>query len=440
MTRSDPIRRPCRRRIPFFAACSLLLPALAPVAGAAEGSRFFLRDGDRVVFYGDSITEQTFWGAGAYADFTETYVLTRFPGLRIDFTNSGWGGDAVSWSGGGPVDLRVRRDIIAHRPTVVTIMLGMNDGKYQAFDPAVFGTYRDGYRRIVDTVRGELPGVRLTLIKPSPFDDITREPLFGDGYNAVLLRFGRFVGTLAAEEGQMSVDFNAPVAAMLRKAREIDPALSRKIINDRIHPGPGAHLLMAEALLEGWNAPALVADVSIDAATGAVRAEGARVGDLRMDGGLAWTETDGALPMPVDLSDPATELAVRCSDFFDALDREPLRVSHLKAAAYALKIDGSLVGVFSRDQLAAGVNLARLQTPMARQAAEVHRLIERRNHLYFVRWHEIQVSLVQLGSTDAVDAAIPPMLRAIDAEEDAVAAQERAGAQPVARRYELTPR
>src|SRR5437764_1784601 len=90
---------------------------------------FYLRDGDRVVFYGDSITDQRL-----YTTFTETYVVTRFPKTHVSFTHSGWGGDRVGGGGGGPIAVRLERDVLAYHPTVMTIMLGMNDGSYRAFD------------------------------------------------------------------------------------------------------------------------------------------------------------------------------------------------------------------------------------------------------------------------------------------------------------------
>jgi len=425
-----------------FSALALFSAILAPASRGADGGSpapFYLRDGDRVVFYGDSITEQTFWGVGAYADFTETYVLTRFPKLKVDFTNSGWGGDAVSWSGGGQVDKRVERDIVAHRPTVVTIMLGMNDGKYQAFDPALFKAYRDGYRRIVGTLSRELPGVRLTLIEPSPYDDITRPALFEGGYNAVLLRYSEFVRGLAAGLGQNVADFNTPVVGVLRRAELADPALAQRIINDRIHPGPGAHLVMAEALLRSWNAPSLVAEVGIDAATGLASAQRARVSNLKVGSSITWSQIDESLPMPADLSDPAVALAVANSDFFDALDREPLRVTGLAAPSYALKIDGTPIGVFTREELDSGINLARFPTPMATQAAAVQKLTARRNHFRFVGWHWIEVVLGQQDSTDAIQRAVPALLRAVDAEETEIVGQQRAAAQPVPHAFELDP-
>ena len=48
-----------------------------------------------------------------------------------------------------------------------------------------------------------------TLIRPSPFDDVTREPKFEGGYNAVLVRYGDFVKELAAEEKVDVADLNA---------------------------------------------------------------------------------------------------------------------------------------------------------------------------------------------------------------------------------------
>src|SRR5436305_31250 len=145
-----------------FARPAFLLLALAAPAVARADEPFFLKDGDRVVFYGDSITDQRL-----YTLFTEAYVVTRFPNMKVEFVHSGWGGDRVGGGGGGPIDRRLDRDVIAYKPTVVTIMLGMNDASYRAFDQKIFDTYAKGYRHIVERLKSELPGVRLTLIRPS---------------------------------------------------------------------------------------------------------------------------------------------------------------------------------------------------------------------------------------------------------------------------------
>src|SRR5271168_4407826 len=79
-----------------------------PCAIRAE-SDFYLKDGDTVVFYGDSITNQRL-----YTVFVETFVLTRFPRLRVNFVHSGWSGDRVSGGANGSIDVRLDRDVFAY--------------------------------------------------------------------------------------------------------------------------------------------------------------------------------------------------------------------------------------------------------------------------------------------------------------------------------------
>ena len=59
---------------------------------------FALRDGDTVVFLGDSIT-----AARTYGKLVENYTLLRFPDRRVRFYNAGQGGTlrpaaAPAWS------------------------------------------------------------------------------------------------------------------------------------------------------------------------------------------------------------------------------------------------------------------------------------------------------------------------------------------------------
>jgi hypothetical protein len=191
---------------------------------------------------------------------------------------------------------------------------------------------------------------------------------------------------------------------------------------------------MAEALLKAWNAPALVADVEVDAARKEpVRQRNTHVTDLRAAGkGIAWTQTDEALPMPVDMRDPLVALAIHSSDFVQALNQEPLKVRGLTAGRYTLKIDGEPAGIFTAEQLTAGINLAELPTPMMRQAAEVHALTLRHNNVHFTRWRSIQVPMEKDQT--------PHLLKALDALDELEAdllREQRAAAQPKARHFEV---
>jgi lysophospholipase L1-like esterase len=418
-----------------FASFVRTLWLVAFVALQARADSFALKEGDRIVFYGDSITDQRL-----YTTFAETFVVTRFPKLDVSFVHSGWGGDRVRGGGGGPVDVRLRRDVFAYQPTVMTIMLGMNDGSYRAFDNAIFDTYAKGYQHIIDSVKETLPGIRITVIQPSPFDDVTQPPKFEGGYNAVLVRYSQFVKELAEREKLNLADLNSPVVAALAKAKATDAEAAKKIIPDRVHPGPGGHLLMAAELLKSWQAPALVSAVEIDAGAKKVAdARRTRISELKTGAEISWGQLDEALPMPVDWDDAVVALAVKSSDFMQALDQQTLKVTGLSAANYTLKIDGNEIGSITKEQLAGGINLATLPTPMAKQAAEVHKLTLQHNNIHFRRWRQIQVPFAE-GQSPKVQAAAKDFMTALDEEEAEVVKQQRAAAQPQPHQFQLAPK
>jgi lysophospholipase L1-like esterase len=410
-------------------AALILLLTSASALAAEPPAPFALRDGDRVVFYGDSITQD-----GGYARFVEEYVRTRFPRWDVRFHNAGVGGDTVKGGGAGPIDIRLERDVVLLKPTVVTIMLGMNDGGYRPFDPVTLAAFGEGYRAIVHKLQQALPGVRLTFIRSSPFDDVARPPQFAPGYDDVLRRLGCYVTTLGAKEKATVVDFRDPVNAGIAAVMKENPDLARQVLPDRVHPGAAGHAVMGAALLRRWSAPALVTRVEIDAAARRlVAAENAEVSGLAAaeGGGLTWTQTDHALPLPLSFEDAEIELAQKAGADLESLDRQPLVVTGLTAGRFELEIDGQSVGTFAAAELAKGVNLARYPTPMRWQG-------------YSVKWsiasgHEAQRVRRGLLAGATKDAALLAAAETIAARDEAAQKRRSVDAAPKPRRYELVP-
>jgi lysophospholipase L1-like esterase len=355
--------------------------ANVPPAAQANPRGFYLHNGDTVVFYGDSITEQNY-----YNQYVELYTATRFPSMRVHFYGAGVGGDRVTGGGGGPIDQRLERDVFSEKPTVVTVMLGMNDGGYRATTDEIEQTYVKGYQHLLDSIREHVPGVRLTLLGPSPFDDVTRPVTFPGGYNSVMQHFAEIDQSLADKYGAAFVSFNPSVVAAIQKADAMDPRIAVLLLPDRVHPDPLAHWVMAEALLKGWHAPALVSDVAIDARAGTVtEARNASVNQLEQSqDGLKWTEIEGALPLPLTRSNASQALLEDLTDVEQQLDQETLRVTGLPAGRYTLNIDGDAVDTFSPEALANGVNLADYGTPMFHQAQRVSWLIRDRDETHYI--------------------------------------------------------
>jgi hypothetical protein len=258
-----------------------------------------------------------------------------------------------------------------------------------------------------------------------------------DGYNAVLQKFGEWIQRYASDAHLDVADLNAPVAAMLKKANAEDAATAQKILPDRVHPALAGHMVMAEQLLKAWHARPVVSEVTIDAGTGkVVSAEFTKIGNLKT-APLSWTETDEALPLPfaawlADDKDHSIALALKSSDITEALNEQPLRVTGLAEGRYKLTIDGSAVGTWNGPELAQGVNLALLDTPMARQAVEARDLTIRRIDIHQQRWRSFQVPLEKFN-LESLDRSLKD-LDSLDAE---VAARQHAAVQPRSHSFEL---
>jgi lysophospholipase L1-like esterase len=418
------LRRPWRALSGILA----LLFACSGLRAAEPVPAFALHDGDRVVFYGDSITQD-----GGYPAVVEAYCRDRFPTWDLRFYNSGVGGDTVKGGGSGEIGVRIDRDVIRLKPTVVTLMLGMNDGRYRKLEPETLAAFTDGYRNIVKRIKDALPGVRIYLIRSSPFDDVARPPNFEGGYMEVLRKMGDSVAEIGREQQLPVVDFGSVVASGIGSVFRKDPDLARLLLPDRVHPSPAGHIVMGATLLRAWQAPALVSRVEIDAhSPSVVGAENASVSALVVsDGVVKWTELDGSLPLPLDFADASTNLAQLAGADLDSIDSEPLVVSGLRAGRYELRIDDQLVGVFLDSDLAKGVNLARYNTPMRWQANQV-------------RWaatggHEIQRLERHLLYTAAGDAAALSAAAFLSAAEEKDQSSRSHPALPKERHFALSP-
>lgn len=388
---------------------------------------FALKNGDRVVFYGDSITDN-----GWYPKFVELFVRLRYPNLDVRFYNAGVGGDRVSGGWMGKIDDRLTRDLFARKPTVITVMLGMNDGGYQPPKDEITNAYKTGYQHIVDRFKKEAPNARVFLIKPSPFDDVTRAPGWTGGYNGVMKSFSDYLDGLARSNGYATVDFNAPVVSVLEKANATDAATAAKIIPDRVHPEAAGHMVMAEQLLLSWGATPTLSSTTIDTRMGKAMGLHASVSDLKVGPKITWSQIDDGLPFPLDRKDARVALALQSGDFDQKLNRQMLTVKDLEAGTYALSIDGKPVANFTAAELAGGVNLALFETPMLAQARNVMGAVMQRVDMTYNLWRQVEVGMGWVNSPKR-EAAI----KAMHDLSDELVGLARNGAKPAKHSYEL---
>lgn len=350
-----------------FATTALAISFCAPRVAAQH---LALKDGETVVFYGDSITAQRL-----YTKDIEEFVLTRYPEFHIRFVNAGVPGDTASGGYAGTMPERVARDVAPFEPGMITVMLGMNDGGYGYGSPALIeADFQSKYIALLNTLRKAAPNAAMTLICPTPYDEITHGTEF-PGYSHMVDKLSADVPRIAAQmntsvsQPLILADFHQPIADALQRANANTPQLAPLLIPDRIHPAPASHWIMAAALMTAWHVNPVVSNVELNAVQAkATNAERTAITNLqKLTDGLEWTQLDKALPLPLDLNNAMILEMLRVSNVA-ALDQQMLRVSSLAPGKYELSIDGKVIASFSHEQLQNGVNLALYKTPMLEQA------------------------------------------------------------------------
>ena len=358
--------------------------ALAAVLFAFAASAEPFKDGDTVVFLGDSITH-----GGRYHEFIADFYRTRYPGRHIRFVNSGIGGD----SAGGAMK-RVKEDVEEYRPTHVAIHFGMNDidrGVYALRTTADLlrrradaqARYRANLDALIAKVKAAAPQATLIYLSTTIYDDTavaTNIPKGATGWATVnqvgcsagLAQMAGHVLSKAKADGVLGVDWYSPLNDYLVAHQAADPHFMLTSW-DRVHPGALGHSIMAWTFLAAQGVSPVVSEVCIDAAKGEISAcENAAVSDLAVqDGRVSFSLLENALPYPID---PSAREAVVELKVAERLNRETLAVAGLEEGDYALLIDGAEVGRYSAEELAAGVNLAfNEKTPQYAQAQSVAR-------------------------------------------------------------------
>jgi len=351
---------------------ALVLVVLA--VSRATGGDFFFKDGDVVVVIGDSITEQHL-----YSNYVEMWTVTRFPAWKLTFRNVGIGGDR---SPGG--NSRFKRDVLAHKPTAMTVDFGMNDGGYGGFQENLYNAYAAGLQGMADQAKAA--GIRVTWITPQPLDGPEQGRTALTGYNQTLERFSEGVKATAEKNGGLFVDQFHPYLAVLDKARTASEKYDRITAGDAVHPGPPGQALMAASILKGLDFPRLVSAVEIDGTGRKVTAaKNCKVTELvEKEDGIAFQRQDAALPFF-----PAEAASIlKWSPILEDLNEYGLKVTGLKFGKYAVRLGGKQVAEYSSEELAKGINLAGAALaagPIADQVQAVKAAIEAKNRFHHDR-------------------------------------------------------
>jgi lysophospholipase L1-like esterase len=353
---------------------ALLIFAIS--APAAEKPSFFQK-GDRIVFLGDSITEQY-----QHSTDIELYLTTRFPDWNLTFLNAGIGGDTANGGAG-----RFQQHVLDEKPTAVTINFGMNDAGYQKFDANRNKQYLEETAAMLEMAKKA--GVRVALLSPNSVDR-RRSPGFSDFkvYIETQKQFYAPLKELAEKYGATFVDQYAVTRVALEKM-ESDKADSVVPFGDGFHTASPGGLLMAHAILTGLGAPAEVSDVKMAIGVdGQAQTRRCKVEKLEASkDAMSFDRTDEAIPIPVQKD--WLSLLPYVNNLKD-LNYYGLTIKGLAKGSYAISIDGVEVMKASDEELASGVDLGNATAgPLFEQGQKVFQAINAKNQIVHGRFRNV---------------------------------------------------
>jgi lysophospholipase L1-like esterase len=223
-------------------ACLVFLPPA--VRGETDAPVFPPKDA-RVLFQGDSITDGNrgrnadpnhILGHG-YQFIVAARLGAAYPERNVTFINRGVSGNKVT-----DLAARWKKDTIELKPTVVSILIGVNDAGAAIGgrkDATTVEKFEEVYGQLIEETQAALPGVRVVLCEPFvlPVGNVKAK---WDEWSAEVARRRAVVEKLAAKHKLPLVRFQKTFDEATKRA----PA--DYWIWDGVHPTYAGHQLMAD--------------------------------------------------------------------------------------------------------------------------------------------------------------------------------------------------
>lgn len=226
------------RRLWLSAIGSLLLsfglmPATVGHAGGAA-SKFKLKDGDTIVFLGDSITQ----GGGRPEGYVTLFqAFCGVNGYEVKVINSG-----ISGHKSNDMLARLQRDVLDHKPTWVSISCGVNDVWHGAKGVSL-PDYKKNMTEMIDRCRAA--GAKVVLLTSTPIREKLDNP-----ENKKLAEYNAFLRDLAKEKKLVLCDLNKVFTEWYGKKLNDNLLMT----TDGVHMNGRGNRLMAREIIKALGA------------------------------------------------------------------------------------------------------------------------------------------------------------------------------------------
>lgn len=348
---------------------SVLAQQASPGGTQAAGAAFDLKDGDRVVFVGNSLFENDL----PYG-YLELALTTRWPNRNVTYRNIGWTGDTV-WGQArsyittppSPYELLIDQ-LTKAQPTVVFIAYG---GIEAQEGEAGLPGFKEGLNKLLDKI--EQLGAKAILLSPIPVMS-AGSPEEVAKRNAMLEVYGAAIAQTASARGKRFIDVYKP---LLERSKEV------KLSDNGLHLNENGYYYLAATMEKALGLAARQNLVSIHAGKHEAAATApAKLLDTGKDSGnIQFTIDTGYLPLPLPEAGEG------------AAEKGPvLRITGLKKGFYTLSTDGDQVITASANQWKEGVELR--QGASFSHVRDLQEQIVKKNDLFFQQYRPLNKTYI----------------------------------------------
>lgn len=374
----------------------LIVSAFFASAFSAPGSGVEFREGDRVIFLGNTFAERL-----RNAGYFETLLLTRMPDKKLTFRNLGWSADEITLQP-RPMDFgEYAQHLTEQGADVIFLFYGSNEsfaGEAGLADfQANVGKFIDGL--LSKQFNGESPS-RLVLVSPIPQEQVGPLP-DPKARNAQIATYVFAMKKVADEKSIPFLNIFDGVLALMKEAPEI------KLTFNGVHLTEYGDWAVAQVMYRALGAP--------------IFAENAQ--ESKDGSGYAWRSTATSVELVGHEDMAAFEFA-----FAAAMPRPPQERAHpslmkyqttiTKAgvprdAEFDIVVDGASQGRVTGTELGKGVALKSGSAVALFETIRQDTI--RKNRLFFDRWRAVNGFYIYGGRKEPFGVlSFPPEMKRFD--------------------------
>lgn len=328
---------------------------------------FSPKNGDRVVFLGNSLFENDF-----QYGYLELALTTRFADRDLTFRNLGWTGDDVwgdarsTFTNPPTAYQHLMRNIADAKPSIV--LLGYGGVEAQEGE-AGLPRFRDGLNKLLGKL--DSLGAKTILLSPIPVlsadtnIDVRKR-------NADLELYASAIAKIAADRGKQFIDIYKPIQEISTKTA---------IIENGVHLNETGYYYLATILEKGMGLTSQPQNTSVHISRQGTSVSGQGKVLASEKGDVKFTVTENYLPLPIprEVSSANDQAHI-------------LKFTGLKKGFYTLTANDSQIITASAADWEKGIEIRK--GPSFDRAAQIREMIQKKNDLHFFQYRPMNETYI----------------------------------------------